>query len=164
MVDLVHGSSAESRIFLYAYNTPTPSGTPMPGSRSMRGLMDHRQMTTTQRYYNVGQERRREAVERVTTMQFDRHGTRIWPQAKLLLDSEHARRVVSEVAVPYGGCSKPSWRAGWTGRRLCESLARRRRKRLPAGCRRAAHDRRADRARGTAGSCWPGGILARFVA
>ena len=41
-------------------------------------------------------------------MQFDRHGKRIWRQAKSLLDSEHARRAVGEVAVPYGVCTEPS--------------------------------------------------------
>ncbi|MBN9743518.1 transposase [Amycolatopsis sp. A1MSW2902] len=73
----------------------------------LKELMDHRLTSTTQRYYRVGEERR-EAVERVTTMQFDRHGNRIWRQAKAMLDSEHARRAVGEVAVPYGGCSEPS--------------------------------------------------------
>ena len=37
-----------------------------------------------------------------------RHGNRIWHQAKALLDSEHARRAVGEVAVPFGGCAEPS--------------------------------------------------------
>lgn len=74
----------------------------------LRVLMDHRQLATTQRYYRVGQERRREAVDRVTTMQFDRHGNRVWRTAKALLDSEHARRAVGEVAVPYGVCTEPS--------------------------------------------------------
>jgi hypothetical protein len=41
-------------------------------------------------------------------MQFDRHGNRIWRQAKILLDSEHSRRSVGEVAIPYGGCTEPS--------------------------------------------------------
>jgi hypothetical protein len=41
-------------------------------------------------------------------MQFDRHGNRIWRKAKALLDSEHARRAVGEVAVPYGVCTEPS--------------------------------------------------------
>lgn len=74
----------------------------------LQELMDHRQITTTQGYYRVGAERRREAVDRVTTMQFDRHGNRVWRQARSLLDSEHQRRAVGEVAVPYGGCSEPS--------------------------------------------------------
>ncbi|MFE9299359.1 tyrosine-type recombinase/integrase [Streptomyces niveus] len=74
----------------------------------LQSLMDHREASTTQRYYRVGEKRRREAVERVTTMQFDRHGTRIWRQAKTLLDSEHARRAIGSVQVPYGTCTEPS--------------------------------------------------------
>jgi integrase len=74
----------------------------------LRELMDHRRMDTTQRYYNVGESRRREAIDRVAHMQFDRHGTRIWRAAKALLDDERVRLAVGEVAVPYGGCSEPS--------------------------------------------------------
>jgi hypothetical protein len=70
--------------------------------------MDHRLITTTQGYYRIGAERRREAVDRVTTMQFDQHGNRVWRQAGVMLDSEHQRRAVGEVAVPYGGCSEPA--------------------------------------------------------
>lgn len=71
-------------------------------------LMDHRSTATTQGYYRVGEERRRDAVDRLTTMHFDRHGTKIWHEAKALLDSEHVRRAVGQVAVPYGTCSEPS--------------------------------------------------------
>jgi integrase len=74
----------------------------------LQELMDHRQVMTTQGYYRVGAERRREAVDRVTVMQFDRQGNRVWRQAGALLASEHQRRAVSEVAVPYGGCTEPS--------------------------------------------------------
>ncbi|MEV5543710.1 hypothetical protein AB0L13_43565 [Saccharopolyspora shandongensis] len=74
----------------------------------LRELMDHRQLSTSQQYYHIGEQRRREAIERVTTMQFDRHGNRIWRHAKALLDSERVRRAISEVAVPYGSCSEPS--------------------------------------------------------
>jgi integrase len=74
----------------------------------LKELMNHRLLSTTQSYYRVGEERRREAVERVTAMQFDRHGNRVWRQAKAMLDSEHQRRAVGEVAVPYGACSEPS--------------------------------------------------------
>jgi hypothetical protein len=35
----------------------------------------------------VGEARRREAVDWVTAMQFDRHGNRTWRQAAELLDS-----------------------------------------------------------------------------
>jgi hypothetical protein len=74
----------------------------------LRELMDHLNAMTTQGYYRVGEQRRRDAVDRVTAMQFDRHGNRTWSNAKKLLDSEHLRRAVGEVAVPYGMCSEPT--------------------------------------------------------
>ena len=39
---------------------------------------------------------------------FDRHGNRIWRDARALLEFEHARYAVGEVAVPYGVCTEPS--------------------------------------------------------
>ena len=74
----------------------------------LRELLDHLNFDTTRQYYRVGEKRRREAVDRLTAVQFDRHGNRIWHQAKALLDSEHARCAVGEVAVPFGGCAEPS--------------------------------------------------------
>jgi len=74
----------------------------------LRELMDHLNLITTQGYDRVGEQRRRDAVDRVTAMQFDRHGNRTWTNAKKLLDSEHLRRAVGEVAVPYGMCSEPT--------------------------------------------------------
>ncbi len=74
----------------------------------LRELMDHLRMDTTQRYYRVGDIRRRKAVEQVSAMQFDRHGTRIWRTVQALADDERLRQAVGEVAVPYGGCSEPS--------------------------------------------------------
>jgi hypothetical protein len=41
-------------------------------------------------------------------MQFNRHGERVWRQTQELLDSEHARRRVGEVVVPFGVCAEPS--------------------------------------------------------
>jgi hypothetical protein len=70
--------------------------------------MDHRKLDTTKAYYRVGENRRREAVDRVAELQFDRHGNRIWRTAQTLLDSEHTRRAVGEVAVPFGVCTEPS--------------------------------------------------------
>ncbi|MFZ3500343.1 tyrosine-type recombinase/integrase [Streptomyces sp. 5.8] len=100
----------KSKIFLYAYRHTycqrhADAGVPVD---VLRVLMDHRTLNTTQGYYRVTEKRRREAVDRVSTMQFDRHGKRVWRQAKTLLDSEHARRAVGEVAVPYGVCTEPS--------------------------------------------------------
>ena len=74
----------------------------------LRELMDHTSMDATKRYFRVGETRRREAVDKVTAMQFDRHGNRIWRDARALLDSEHARYAVGAVAVPYGTCTQPA--------------------------------------------------------
>ena len=71
-------------------------------------LLDHRNLNVTRGYYRVGEERRRDAVDKVTAMSFDRHGNRIWREARALLESEHARYAVGEVAVPYGTCTEPS--------------------------------------------------------
>jgi integrase len=71
-------------------------------------LLDHRSYTMTRRYYRIGEDRRRDAVDKVTALSFDRHGNRIWRDAHVLLESEHARYAVGEVAVPYGTCTEPS--------------------------------------------------------
>jgi integrase len=100
----------KAKIVLYAYRHSyaqrhADAGVPV---EVLRELMSHRKLDTTSGYYRVGQTRRRQAVDRVTAMQFDRHGNRIWRQAQALLDSEHARRAVGEVAVPFGVCTEPS--------------------------------------------------------
>ena len=74
----------------------------------LRDLMNHRNITATLGYYRIGEDRRREAVDRVAALQFDRHGNRIWRDVKMLLDAEHARYAIGEVAVPYGRCAEPS--------------------------------------------------------
>jgi len=71
-------------------------------------LLDHRNLNVTRGYYRVGEDRRRDAVDKVTAMSFDRHGNRIWRDVRALLESEHARHAVGEVAVPYGRCAEPS--------------------------------------------------------
>jgi integrase len=74
----------------------------------LRDLMNHRNITATLRYYRIGEDRRREAVDRVAAMQFDRHGNRVWRDVRALLNAEHARYAIGEVAVPYGRCAEPS--------------------------------------------------------
>lgn len=71
-------------------------------------LLDHRSYSVTRSYYRIGEDRRRDAVDKVTTLSFDRHGNRIWRDACALLDSERARHAVGEVAVPYGTCTEPA--------------------------------------------------------
>lgn len=71
-------------------------------------LMNHSGLDVTRRYYRVGEDRRRAAVDKVTELSFDRHGNRVWRDAQALLGSEHARYAIGEVAVPYGTCTEPS--------------------------------------------------------
>lgn len=100
----------KSKIFTYAYRHTYAQRHADAGILPdvLKELMDHRQLGTTQGYYRVSQERRREAVDRVTALQFDRHGNRVWRKAQGLLDSEHVRRAIGEVSVPYGVCKEPS--------------------------------------------------------
>jgi integrase len=98
------------RIVLYAYRHSyaqrhADAGVPID---VLRELMDHRKLDTTKGYYSVGDNRRREAVDRVADPQFDRHGKRVWRQAQALLDSAQARRAIGETAVPFGVCTEPS--------------------------------------------------------
>ncbi len=74
----------------------------------LRDLMNHRNINATLRYYRIGEDRRRDAVDKVAAMQFDRHGNRIWRDVRALLDAEQARYAIGEVAVPYGRCAEPS--------------------------------------------------------
>jgi integrase len=99
-----------AQIVLYAYRHTyaqrhADAGVPVD---VLAELMDHRNINMTRRYYRVGEQRRREAVDRVTTLTFDRHGNRIWRQATALSDVEHARYAISRVAVPFGRCSEPA--------------------------------------------------------
>ncbi|MGH3370525.1 MAG: tyrosine-type recombinase/integrase, partial [Nocardioidaceae bacterium] len=99
-----------SRIVPYAYRHTyaqrhADAGVPID---VLAELLDHRNLNVTRGYYRVGEDRRRAAVDTVTAMSFDRHGNRIWRDAASLLNSEHARYAVGEVAVPYGRCTEPS--------------------------------------------------------
>jgi integrase len=98
-----------TRIFLYAYRHSYAQRHADAGVdvTVLKELMDHQFLDTTQSYYRVGHQRRRDAVDRVSTLQFDRHGNRIWRMAATILNSERTRQAVGEVAVPYGACSEP---------------------------------------------------------
>ena len=100
----------ERKVVLYAYRHTyaqrhADAGV---GIEILRELIDHREFEATRQYYRVGENRRREAVDRVAAMQFDRHGNRIWRTAQQLLDSEHVRRSVGEIAGPFRMCAEPS--------------------------------------------------------
>jgi integrase len=63
-------------------------------------LMDHREVRTTQRYYTVSQQRKREAVAKLSAYVLDIHG-----HPSPCTTSAYELR---SVAVPYGGCTEPS--------------------------------------------------------
>jgi site-specific recombinase XerD len=97
-------------VTLYAYRHSfaqrhADAGTPVD---VLRELMGHRSMTTTQIYYRVTAKRTRSAVDTLAAFQLDRGGNRVWAEARALLDSEHQRVAVGQVAVPFGMCSEPS--------------------------------------------------------
>jgi integrase len=100
----------KAKIFPYAYRHTyaqrhADCGVPID---ILAELLDHRSYTVTRGYYRIGEDRRRAAVEKVSALSFDRHGKRVWQEARTLLESEHARYAVGEVAVPFGVCNEPS--------------------------------------------------------
>ena len=100
----------KTAVFLYAYRHSfaqrhADAGTPVD---VLRDLMGHRSMSTTQGYYSITAKRTRAAVDALAAFQFDRNGNRVWREARALLDSEHQRLAVGQVAVPFGACSEPS--------------------------------------------------------
>jgi integrase len=100
----------KAKVFLYAYRHSYAQrhadvGTPVD---ELRELMGHDSMTVTQTYYRVTAKRTRAAVDRLAALQFDGHGNRSWGQARALLEHEHQRVAVGQVAVPFGICTEPS--------------------------------------------------------
>ena len=110
-LQLAGGSEYDKgRIILYAYRHAyaqrhADAGVPID---VLAELLDHRSLNVTRGYYRVGEDRRRAAIDKVTAMQFDRHGNRTWRDAAALLDDEHARYAIGSVAVPYGTCTEPA--------------------------------------------------------
>ena len=109
-----HGSTLtefdKASVFPYAYRHTyaqrhANAGVPVD---VLRELLDHDSMDTTRIYYRIGAERQREAVDRLTRHQLDRHGNHVWHQAQALLDAARTRQVIGQVAVPYGICTEPS--------------------------------------------------------
>lgn len=100
----------KSAVFLYAYRHSyaqrhADAGTPVD---VLRELMGHRSIATTQGYYSVTATRMRKAVDSLAAVQFNRRGEHVWSQARALLESEHQRIAVGQVAVPFGICTEPS--------------------------------------------------------
>jgi integrase len=100
----------KAKVFLYAYRHSYAQRHADAGIAvdELRELMGHDSMETTQRYYRVTAKRTRAAVDKVAAFQFDGRGKRIWREARALLEHEHQRRAVGQVAVPFGICTEPS--------------------------------------------------------
>jgi integrase len=100
----------KSKIFLYAYRHTYAQrhADAEVGIEVLCELMDHENIDTTRAYFQVGQGRRRAAVDKVALMAFDRHGNRTWRETEQILDSERLRQGLGQVQVPYGTCSEPT--------------------------------------------------------
>lgn len=91
-----------SLIYAYAFRHSyaqrhADAGTPLD---VLRELMDHKSVSTTQRYYTVSLNRKREAVTKLAAHVVDNHG-----RPSPCSDTAYELR---SVAVPYGGCTEPS--------------------------------------------------------
>ncbi|MFE9009414.1 tyrosine-type recombinase/integrase [Streptomyces sp. NPDC007875] len=91
-----------SLIYAYAFRHSyaqrhADAGTPLD---VLRELMDHKSVSTTQRYYTVSLKRKRDAVTKLAAHVVDNHG-----HPSPCSDTAYELR---SVAVPYGGCIEPS--------------------------------------------------------
>lgn len=113
LVDLVGpGGEPYDRSHITAYSfrhtyaqRHADSGTPV---EVLAALMGHKQITTTQGYYRVTQKRKRKAVDLLAALQVDHSGDRSRPTVERLLDTDHLRDAVGQVAVPFGICTEPT--------------------------------------------------------
>jgi hypothetical protein len=121
-------------------------------------LLDHRSYSVTRRYYRIGEDRRRDAVDTVTALSFDRHGNRIWRDAHALMESD---RTTATRTGPVWRCGaagiRPVRRHGPGARRVTDACT-------PAGRRSTNACKRvtvanAAIARELAGWCWSLAVL-----
>jgi integrase len=80
-------------------------GTPV---EVLADLMGHKKLSTTQGYYRVAHKRERHAVDQLAALQLNHRGEQARPTVERLLDSEHLRDAVGQVAVPFGICREPT--------------------------------------------------------
>lgn len=81
------------------------AGTPV---EVLAALMGHSKLSTTQGYYRVTHKRKRNAVDQLAGLQVNRSGERARPAVERLLEAEHLRDAVGQVAVPFGICQEPT--------------------------------------------------------
>ncbi len=91
--------------FRHSYaQTLADQGVPAP---VLRDLMDHRSIDTTLGYYNVGESRKREAMEMLARHTVDNRGT-VRPIEGERSRVAELREQLSWVAVPMGKCAEPA--------------------------------------------------------
>jgi len=81
------------------------NGTPV---EVLSALLGHTKLSTTQSYYRVTQKRKRKAIDQLAAMQLNARGERTRPMLDSLTDTEQARELVGQVAVPFGICREPT--------------------------------------------------------
>jgi len=98
-------SRVHPHAFRHTYaQTLADEGVPAP---VLRDLMDHRSIDTTLGYYNVGESRKREAMELLARHTVDNRGI-IWPAGGTPSALDLLHEQLSWVAVPMGKCSEPT--------------------------------------------------------
>ena len=70
---------------------------------TLQKLMDHRTAATTQIYYRVTWQRKRDAIDRVAPLTMDKHGRRVSFHTALI-ESERLRQEIGRIPVPLGYC------------------------------------------------------------
>ena len=74
----------------------------------LANLMGHRKLSTTQGYYRITHQRKRQAIDKLAGLQLNSRAERARPTVERLLESEHLRESVGQVAVPFGICVEPT--------------------------------------------------------
>jgi integrase len=100
----------KAKVFLYAYRHTYAQRHADAGTRveDLSELMGHDGLATIQTYYRITARRTRAAVDKLAALQFDGRGNRTWHEGRALLEHEHQRLAVGQVAVPFGICTEPS--------------------------------------------------------
>jgi integrase len=98
-----------SRVFGYAFRHTfaqrhADAGTPV---EVLADLLGHEDLKSTQGYYEVGDQRKRLAIDQMRPLQLDRGGDDT-PFVERLVESQRQRQRVGQVAVTFGGCAEPS--------------------------------------------------------
>jgi hypothetical protein len=107
LLDEDGGAFPRGDVYLYALRHSyaqrhADAGVPLD---TLQKLMDHRTAATTQCYYRVTWQRKREAIQRVAPLTIDKHGRRVGFHAAIQ-ESERLRQEIGRIPVPLGYCTE----------------------------------------------------------